>query len=107
LKIGNLRLSCDYSGITPEFDKKNGSTHTNISSLKEDDAHISKNSEIANKLNNYFVNEGIHLAAFIPPTSSHFKNYLGGDYCKSMLLLPTDEFEILKIVKKLRANTSS
>jgi len=84
--------------ITREFDKKKESTHTDISSLKEDGGHISNNSEIANKRNNYFVDVVIQLSALIPTTSSHFKEYLGGDYCKSMLLLPTDEFEIIKIL---------
>lgn len=69
-----------------------------IDSFVVDGVKIVSKEEIVERLNEYFVNIGSHLAASIKPASTGFRDYLGASYMHSFALYPTSSNEIVSIV---------
>ena len=61
---------------------------------------------IANAFNSYFASIGSATSKKVDKSAKHFSNYLGSQTNKSLFFIPTDENEIIKVVKQLK-NTSS
>ena len=64
---------------------------------------------IANKFNEYFVNNvGPNLAKSIKKNDTiKFENYLKGNYPESMFAGPITEYEIITEIEKLNTNKSA
>src|SRR5688572_25677893 len=56
---------------------------------------------IVNEFNTFFVNIGPDLAAAIPSSSKQIEDFLKKGLSESMLLLPTDEAEVINIINCL------
>ena len=83
-----------------------GPTCNAIAQIKSNDAIIDEPEEMANKFNEFFVNVGPDLAKKIPPSSKRPTDFLKGNFLDSMYISPTNEFEIIDIIRNLR-NTNS
>jgi hypothetical protein len=83
-----------------------GPARNTITQIKSNDSIIDEPEEIANKFNEFFVNVGPDLAKEIPPSNKRPSDFLKGNFPDSMYISPTNEFEIMDIIKNLR-NTNS
>ena len=63
--------------------------------------------EIASKFNQYFANLGPTLASTIHHTGKNFSSYLQNSSNETCFFKPTNEHEILKIIKKLGSRKSA
>ena len=61
---------------------------------------------IADEFNDYFTKLGPQLANKIPVSNKKFYKYLPHNNLNSAVFLPTNEFEIANIIKKLKHNSS-
>ena len=86
---------------------KNQSPKEAINSLSSNGIKICDKKEIANQLNEYFVNIGSQLAALIPTSTINFSSYLKQNYMNSICLLPRDSNEIINIVLNFKNKISS
>ena len=66
---------------------------------------ITDSCDIVDKFNEYFTTIGSSLAATIPTSIVSFKDYLKHPGRDSFFLYPTDSFEIINIVNKLKVKT--
>ena len=62
---------------------------------------------IAEGFNDFFVNIGPELANKIPSTKKPFNSFLYNPTIESLFFVPTDEHEILNIIKNLKAKSSA
>ena len=58
--------------------------------------------QITEHFNNFFSQIGADLAAKIPPSETSFSSYLKNPVLNSLFLFPTNETEIINIVKKFK-----
>ena len=77
-----------------------------VNSFIVDGVTITNNSEIVEKLNEYFVDVGSRLAASIQPAVTHFSDYFKKSYINSFALYPADPIEIVNIVSCLKNKSS-
>jgi hypothetical protein len=102
LLAGNLHQTWKLLGsIAKNHPPKNSIDFFTVNGVK-----IDNKNEIANKLNEYFVNIGNRLAESIPPSTTSFSSYLKEDYMNSMCLFLTDANEIINIVSNLKNKVS-
>ena len=71
-----------------------------------DDITTNDPREIVKKFNEYFVSVGPELAKQVPNTNANIHDYLDSNYPCSMVLLPTDEYEICSLIKSLKNKSS-
>jgi hypothetical protein len=62
---------------------------------------------IAEEFNNFFVNVGPELAKKIPPSLNNPNQFMKGNYCNSLFLMPSTVEEILDIISNLKNSTST
>ena len=74
--------------------------------LQKGHKRIDDEKEIANTFNSYFTCIGSSISKNVKKSSKHFTDYLGNSTRESIFFLPTNENEIIEVVKQLR-NTSS
>ena len=79
---------------------------TDITSLRINDNNITDKREIANTLNNYFVNVGPSLDANIPQTPTSPLHYLTGSYRDSLFINPVDSNEVKLCLKNLKDSSA-
>lgn len=86
----------------------NKNTYDKITELNINGTLINDESDIANKMNEYFVNIGPDLAKKIPKADGHYRDYLQTEKrpSKSLFFRPTDCNEIINIVNNLKTNKS-
>ena len=77
-----------------------------IRCLTIDNSRVTDRKEIVQQLNNYFTNIGQSLTRNIPDSINKFTYYMDPPKKDTMQLVPTNETEILSIIKNLK-NTSS
>ena len=68
---------------------------------------FSNPADIANSFNSYFSSIGVSLSNKLPPTNSHFMDYLHNPNTSSFFLAPTNSFEIMDIANQLNSGSSS
>jgi len=85
----------------------NSPSRDKINNLKLDNLLLTDRKDIVHELNKYFVNIGPNLSNCIPSSVNQFDYYLNSPNIKSMALIPTDEYEIIKIINKLKQTSSS
>ena len=86
---------------------KTQSCKNSIDSFSINGIEIRDKNEIANKLNDYFVNIGSQLAALIPAATVNFSTYLKDQYMNSFCLFATDANEIIDIASNLKNKKSA
>ena len=69
--------------------------------------NITDPTEIAHTFNSFFTNIGPDLASKINCNDNHFSQFLSEPKQNAMFLIPTNEHEILKMVKTLKSKKSS
>ena len=74
--------------------------------IKKGHKRIDNDTMIASIFNSYFACIGSSVSNKVKQSSKHFTNYLNNRTIKSIFFLPTNENEIIKVVRQLR-NTSS
>ena len=79
----------------------------NPDNLKINDKEITNPAEIAQAFNSFFTNIGPELASKISCNNKHFTEYLSKPNDNTMCFIPTDQHEILKIVKFLKPKKST
>ena len=79
----------------------------NLDNLKIDNKEITNPAGIAQAFNSYFTNIGPELASKISCDDKHFTEYLSEPNQNTMCFIPTDQHEILKIVKTLKSKKST
>ena len=79
----------------------------NPDNLKINDKEITNPAEIAQAFNSFFTNIGPELASKISCDNKHFTEYLSKPNDNTMCFIPTDQHEILKIVKSLKPKKST
>ena len=85
--------------INSILNKKKG---TSLNNHFEIDNELTNDpSKIVKGFNDYFINIGRLLALKIPSSSMHFKNFLPPSNPNSLLLFPTDSYEVFSIIKSL------
>ena len=99
---GNMRETWNLLNSVIKYSPKND----DIAYLTVDGIQIENNTQMANKLNEYFTNIGDKLSSQIPPTTNNFNNYLKGNYANSISLYPVDAWEIVSIVDNLQNKCS-
>ena len=62
--------------------------------------------KIVNRFNEFFVNIGCDLAKNIPPSTKNIKDFLPSTSVSSLALLPTDEFEVTRLIMSLKNSSS-
>ena len=100
---GNLNATWNVINKVINKDKP----HNNIENLKIDNKEITQPAEIAQAFNNFFTNIGPDLASKISSDNKHFTDYLSEPNENTMCLIPTNQHEILKIVKALKSKKST
>ena len=100
---GNLRLTWK---LINEIINKNKSRSELPSDFLKEDNMISDPLEIANYLNEYFVNIGPNLAKKIPESPVNFKSYLDERNCNSIFLDAILESEVAKEISQLKVTKS-
>ena len=100
---GNLNASWNVINKLINKDKP----HNNIENLKIDNKEITQPAEIAQAFNHFFTNIGPDLASKISSDNKHFTDYLSEPNENTMCLIPTNQHEILKIVKALKSKKST
>ena len=78
-----------------------------LSNIYHNNVFIDDKTTMANVFNNYFSSIGENLARDIPPSNRQFHNFLDQPNPDSLFFLPTNRYEILKIVAKLQNKKSS
>ena len=76
-------------------------------SFNIDNKPVSDPTDIAECFNNYFANIGKQTACSVPSSNKHFSEYLQNPVQGSIFIEPVDEFQILKIVNRLKGKSSS
>ena len=94
---GNIRLTWKLLNSVI----KNSTHNSVIDSFTVNGIKVTDNQEIANKLNDYFVNVGQNLAQQIPSAQRQFTDYLKGDFPNSLTLYPIDALEVIRIADNL------
>ena len=84
---------------------KRGNYH-NIIEMKIGDKIEKESQVIAEEFNNYFVNIGPNLAKEIASPQKQFHTFLHDPISKSLFLTPTNEQEVLNIIKQLKNKSS-
>ena len=92
-KILNSILRCPKKVQCQKFVSNNNKTYT-------------EPKEIANKFNDFFASIGPTLAGTIKHQGKDFDEYLGNSCSSTCFFKPTDESEILKIIKNLGSRKS-
>ena len=92
-KILNSILRCPKKVQCQKFVSNNNETYT-------------EPKEIANKFNDFFASIGPTLAGTIKHQGKDFDEYLGNSCSSTCFFKPTDESEILKIIKNLGSRKS-
>ena len=64
-------------------------------------------SEISNAFNAFFVNIGATIGDAVPQPLNAFTDYLNGNHPNNLFMQPTDQQEILTIVRNLKPSTST
>ena len=100
---GNLNATWNVINKLINRDK----THNNIDNLIIENKEITQPAEIAQAFNNFFTNIGPDLASKISSDNKHFTDYLSEPNENTMCLIPTNQHEILKIVKALKSKKST
>ena len=77
-----------------------------INEIRCGDRLLNQPPDIAEAMNDYFVNIGPNLARNIPGTTTHFSDYLQNANSASIFLTPTDENEVLDVVNNLQNKKS-
>jgi hypothetical protein len=86
----------------------NRSTNKNPINLIEKNGVVIDNvSQIAEEFNKFFVNVGPNLANQIQPSENSPLDFIKGNYCNSMFLLPSTPEEISDIIINLKNSSSS
>ena len=86
--------------------KKSKSKHP--AKIKLSDGSFTNNpNEIANILNDFFINIGPELASKLDSSENSFEHYMPPRIRNSFFLAPTDFFEILKTLKRLSPRKST
>ena len=80
---------------------------TAINSLSYKDKYITDKVEIANSLNEFFVNIGNTVEEKIPQTNKNYKEYLGNRVVNSFLPSPVMENEIEDIISKMNKSKAA
>ena len=65
------------------------------------------NVEIAESLNDFFVNIGLSVESKIPQSKNNFQSYLGIPNSTSIFLGPCTPAEILKIIENIKSTKAS
>ena len=86
--------------ILKEIINKINNKITSPQSFKYNETVITDPKSIADHFNEYFINIGPSLSSKIDCNCVDISNYLKGDFSPSMLLSPTTEEEIYKIIAK-------
>ena len=96
---GNLNAT--WNAINQVLNKNK--PRNNPDNLKLDNKEITNPAGIAQAFNSYFTNIGPELASKISCDNKHFTEYLSEPNQYTMCFIPTDQHEILKIVKTLKS----
>lgn len=85
------------------------SPNTQDSFLSENNQVVSNPGDISNNFNKYFVNVGPNLSRKIPIVNNAYSpmDYMDSRNTNSMYINPTDNLEVLNIVKKFKSKTST
>ena len=100
---GNLNATWN---IINKLINKNKS-HNNVESLNIDNQDITTLADIAHTFNSFFTNIGPDLASKITSENNHFTQFLSEPNQNTMCFIPTDQYEILKIVETFKSKKSS
>ena len=79
---------------------------TSIIQMNIDDQMVGDKNIIVEKFNEYFCNIGPNLKKNIPNSQTDFHDYLGERNMQSLFLVPTNDEELLGIVKALKNKKS-
>ena len=108
-KIGNAEgdINATWKVINDLINKNK--PQNKIDNLKVDSQpeNITDPTEIAHTFNSFFTNIGPDLASKINCNDNHFSQFLSEPKQNAMFLIPTNEHEILKMVKTLKSKKSS
>ena len=85
----------------------NKKKNTTINSLKYKGKKLTENMDIANSLNEFFVNIGNSVEEKIPNSSKNYKEYIGNSVVNSFLPNPVLEDEIKNIITKLNKSKAA
>ena len=101
---------CNVNGLWETINDITGKNIKETSSVfYNDNKELTNPDEISDAFNSYFTNIGPQLASKIKNKHVHsnFTKFLPSNFDKSLFFTPTDEEEILKIVKRLKPSRSS
>ena len=86
---------------------KNSKKHTEIEKLIYNNITYDNNCDIANTLNEYFVNVGAILAKNLPISPISFKSYLGPSVQNSIFLDQITAAEVCNVIGSMRGGTAA
>ena len=95
---GNLNST--WKVINELINKNKSQTRTD--SLNVNGKEITNPEDISNEFNSYFTTIGTNLASKINCHNKHFSSYLSEPLNKTIFLNPTNQAEIIKIVKSFK-----
>ena len=100
---GNLNST--WKVINELINKNKSQTRTD--SLNVNGKDITNPEDVSNEFNSYFTTIGPNLASKINCHNKHFSSYLSEPLNKTIFLNPTNQAEIIKIVKSFKSKKSS
>ena len=104
MKIREIIISKTWKTVNEILGRQNTSKLPQF--LQKGHKRIDDEKEIANTFNSYCACIGSSISKNVKKSSKHFTDYLGNSTRESIFFLPTNENEIIEVVKQLR-NTSS
>ena len=83
--------------IKPTLSSRNG----NINEISSNGTVITESIQIANEINNYYVNVGRNIADSFTDVAD-YRNYLRGYYPDSFILLPVTDQDVIDVINSLK-----
>ena len=108
-KIGNAEgdINATWKIINNLINKNKPQNKIDNLKVESQPENITDPTEIAHHFNSFFTNIGPDLASKINCRDKHFSQFLSEPKQNAMFLIPTNEHEILQMVKTLKSKRSS